>query len=474
MTKIHGNQKGEGGYFLISVMIMVIFLSAVGFSIAGLIASQYQHTRLELYEQNAQLTAEAGIEVTVDQLNTNNSFAGYTSAQQFFNNSTQGYGTYTTKVTTNPDNSKTIISYGNVYRHSTDSSPYLTRKVRVTVVGTTSPGYSVATGPGGLILDGGATITNSSVSIGGTIAFNSGNASIGTYNNPVTVNAANDVCPPGGGSSYPMVCNNGSQPITWSGNGNKSTIYGTVCATGQTSVGPNNNIQTGNGGAGLEVGCTAPMASTPVYDRMGQINAVTTTASGSSGAYACSGGNKTITWPANLKLTGNVSIGSGCKVTVSGNVYIAGSLSIGGSSNLYAANSAGKNTPVIITDGTISVGGSSTLNENTSGTGMEFISFQSVNSCTTSTSSYCSTITGSDLQNSQSQTTVTVSSSVNLPGMIFDAYWGELYIGGSGVLGAAAGQTLDLKGSGSIVFGTQLASGSQTWAVTSYQPYYGP
>jgi hypothetical protein len=111
------------------------------------------------------------------------------------------------------------------------------------------------------------------------------------------------------------------------------------------------------------------------------------------------------------------------------------------------------------------------MNENASGTGMEFISFLSANSCTISTTSYCATITGQDLYNSQTATNVTVTSSVNLPGMIFDAYWSECYLGGSGVMGAAAGQTVDIKGSGSVVFGTQLSSGSETWTITSYQPY---
>jgi Tfp pilus assembly protein PilX len=476
MKKLHNNQpytaeQREGGWILISALVMITFLTAVGLSISGLVALQYQHTRREMYDQNAQLVAEAGIEQSVRELNTDNTFVGYTSTQTFFNNTTQGIGTFTTAITNNADNSKTISSIGNVYLPGT-TTPYITHKVRVIVVGTTSAGFSVATGPGGLILDGGATITNASVSVGGTITFNSGNAGIGTYSNPVTVDAGNNVCPPGGGSSYPMTCTDGSQPITWSGNGNKSMIYGTVCATGQTSTGPNSNIQTGNGGAGLEVGCTPPSVATPYYDRMGQINAVTTTGSASSGSYACTGSNKTFTWPANLELTGNVTIGKGCNVTVDGNVYITGSLSIGSSATMTVANSAGKTAPVIITDGQISVGGSVTMNENTSGVGMEFISFLSANSCTTSTTSYCATITGQDLYNSQTTTNVSVTSSVNLPGMIFDAYWSECYLGGSGVMGAAAGQTVDIKGSGSVVFGTQLSSGSETWTITSYQPYY--
>lgn len=470
LKKLQVTRQNDDGWILISAMVMIIFLTAVGLSISGLVALQFQHTRREMYDQNAQLAAEAGIEQSVRELNADPTFNGYSLPQNFFTNAS-GTASFTTSFVTNADNSKTISSVGNVYLPGS-TSPYITHKVRVLVVGTTGTGFSVATGPGGLILDGGATITNASVSVGGYIQFNSGNAGIGTQSNPVTVDAGNATCPPGGGSSYPMVCTNGSQPINWSGNGNKSTIYGTVCATGQTSTGPNNNIQTGNGGAGLEAGCTPPSVATPYYDRMGQINNVTTTASGSSGSYACSGSNKTFTWPANLELTGNVTIGKGCNVTVDGNVYITGSLTVSGSATMTVADSAGKTAPVIITDGAISVGGSVTMNENASGVGMEFISFLSANSCTTSTTSYCSSITGQDLYNSQAQTNVTVTSSVNLPGMIFDAYWSECYLGGSGVMGAAAGQTVDIKGSGSVVFGTQLSSGSETWTITSYQPYF--
>ena len=466
-------QKAEGGYFLISVIVMITFLSAVGFSLAGLVAEQYQHTRREMYDQNAQLTAEAGVEVTVDQLNSNDAFAGYTTAQQFFNNTTQGLGTYTTTVTTNADNSKTIISTGKVYRHSTDTTPYLTRKVRVTAVGTNSTGYSVLTGPGGLILGGSANITNSQVYVSGTITMN-GSSKIGTFNNPVTVNVANNACPSGAspGPTYPQVCTDGSQPITMA---TSTNIYGTVCATGQTSTGPNNNIQGGNGGAGLQVGCTAPVTTPPTYDRLAQINAVSTTGTAGVSPYNCTG-NQSITWQANLKLTGSVSVGHSCNVDIKGNVWITGNLTINGASQIKVDDSVGTTRPVVMVDGTITIGGSAAMVANSSGTGIEFISFDSSDSCTTGTTSgtYCSSLTGNDLKTSQSIQTINVGGSVNLAGMVFDSYWSEVVLGGSGNLGAATGQTVNMSGAGTVIFGTTLSSGSKTWAITSYQPYFGP
>ncbi len=462
--------KNEDGWFLVSALVMIIFLTAVGLAIAGLVSAEYQHTRLEEYTQNAQLTAEAGIEQSVEELNINNSFTGYSTAQTYFDNSTQGKGVFTTNITENANGkSKTITSVGQVYQNDSATTPIATRGVEVTVVGTQSTGYSVLTGPGGLILGGSANITNSSVYVSGTITMN-GASKIGTYNQPVTVDVANNACPTGTdpGPTYPTVCTDGSQPITmaWSTN-----IYGSVCATGQTSTGPNNNIQGGNGGQGLETGCTAPVDSPPSYNRPAQISAVTTTASGSSGSYACTG-NSSITWPANLELTGDVTIGNSCKIDVTGNVWITGNLTINGAAQITVDNSLGTTQPVIMVDGTISVGGSASMIANSYGTGIDFISFDSTNSCTTSTTDYCSTLTGNDLKSSQSLQTINISGSVNIPGMVFDAYWSEVTLSGSGNLGAATGQTVNLDGAGTVVFGTTLASNTTTWSISSYEPYY--
>jgi hypothetical protein len=40
---------------------------------------------------------------------------------------------------------------------------------------------------------------------------------------------------------------------------------------------------------------------------------------------------------------------------------------------------------------------------------------------------------------------------------------------GSGNVGSAVGQTVDLSGAGTITFGTKLSSGAKTWTITSYQ-----
>jgi Tfp pilus assembly protein PilX len=462
-------QQSQSGSFLVMVLVMILLITALGISIAELTTVQYQHAKRAIYEQNAGLVAEAGIEQTVHQLNVNDSFGGYPSAQEFFDNSSQGLGTYTTTVTSNADdNSKIILAVGKVYRHSGDANPYITRKLRVTVVGTSSGGYSVSTGPGGLILGGSASITNSNVYVNGTITMN-GSSKIGTASNPLNVDVANIACPKGTnpGSTYPTLCTDGSQPISMAFS---TAIYGSVCATGQTSKGPNNNIKTGDTGAGLKIGCVAPTVAQPVYNRTAQIAAVTTTGSATDTTYDCGKYQNPIgfkrTWPANLKLTGTVEADSSCDLTITGNVYITGDLDIGGAAKIRVADSVGTTRPIVMVDGSITIDGSGGFIANSSGTGIDFVSFKN------STGNPAATPTGTDLYNSQKLLTVDVGGAVNSAGMMFDAYWSKVSIAGSGNVGAAAGQTVDLSGAGTVVFGTKLSSGSKTWTITSYQEVF--
>ncbi len=459
--------KNQQGLILISVIIAISALIIVGFALTSSTTSRYLLTSQATYRANALSTAEAGVEQSLQQLNSNDDFGGYPSSQQFFNNSDQGLGTYTTTVANDPGNpnARIITSIGKVYRYHNTATPVSTRIVRVTAVGTSSQGYSVYSGPGGLILGGSAAITNSSVYVNGTLSL-SGAAKIGTASQPLTVDVANIACPAGNnpGSTYPALCTS-TEPISLAYSTN---IYGTVCATGQTSTGPHNNIQSGNGGSGLKPGCTAPAASPPSYDRNAQIAAVTTTASGSDNNYVCKNWPFDRTWPANLKLTGNVSIASSCNLVVKGNVYITGNLDIGGAARITVDDSAGSTRPVIIVDGTITVGGSAQLITNSSGTGMEFISFKSTASCNPG----CTSLSGNDLKTSSGTQTVSIGGAASLPGMVFDAYWGKIKVGGSGNVGSAIGQTVDMSGAGTVTFGTTLSSGARTWTISSYQELY--
>lgn len=458
--------KNQSGLILITIVIVISALMIVGFALISSATSQYKLTRNDTFTANALLTAEAGIEQSLQQLNNDDGFVGYPTAQQFFNNISQGRGEYVTTVANSPtdSNARIITSTGKVYRYNS-SKLVSTRIVKVTAVGTGSQGYSVYSGPGGLILGGSAAITNSDVYVNGTITLN-GASKIGTNSQPLTVDVANYACPTGNnpGPTYPSLCTS-TQAINLA---HSTNIYGTVCATGQTSKGPNNNIQGGSTGQGLKPGCTAPAVSLPTYDRAGQIAAVTTTGAGNSNTYVCNNWPFDRTWPGNLKLTGNVSIGSSCNLVIKGNVYITGNLDIGGAARITVDNSVGTTRPVIMVDGKITVGGSAQLIANSSGTGMEFISFKSSASCNPN----CTSLSGNDLKTSSITETVSVGGAANLPGMVFNAYWGKITIGGSGNLGSAIGQTVDLSGAGTVTFGTKLSSGARTWTITSYQQRY--
>ena len=89
----------QHGMILITVVIAVSALMIVGMALISSTTSQLLLTRDDSFAANALQTAEAGIEQSVQQLNSNDAFSGYASPQQFFNNSTQGYGVFTVSIT---------------------------------------------------------------------------------------------------------------------------------------------------------------------------------------------------------------------------------------------------------------------------------------------------------------------------------------------------------------------------------------
>lgn len=469
----HKLLKQQNGMMLVSIMIIASVLILIGFSIASLTISQYSISNNKIFNANALLVAEAGIEQSVKQINEDGDFIGYASDQVFFDNPTQGKGSFVTTITDDPGdtNAKIITSTSKITRHNKPEQVMGSHIVKVTIVGTGSTGYSVHSGPGGLILGGSANITNSDVFVNGTITMN-GASKIGTYAQPLEVKVANQACPTGNnpGPTYPQLCASG-QPIStaWS-----TAIYGTVCATHQTSNNypsnnPSGNILPGSTGLGLQLGCTAPPVTPPSYDKATHVSAVTSTVPSNNINYDCSRWQNpngfVRTWPANIKVTGNVSWTSSCDLTITGDAYITGNLNIGGAAKIRVANSVGTDRPVVIVDGTITTGGSAQMIANSSGTGIHFISFKSSGSCNPN----CTNLTGNDLKTSQNQTTVNVGGAANLPGMIFQAYWGKIVLGGSGNMGSAIGQTIDMSGAGTVTFGTALSSGDKTWTITSYQ-----
>lgn len=448
-------RNSQNGVVLPGMVIIMLIITASTLSLATFAVNHFSRTSADIYTTNALLVAEAGAEQSLYQLNQDSNFSGYPTEQEFFNNSNQGRATYQTEIIDGSiSNEKLVTSTGRVYRRPSDTVPSDIRKVQITVVGTTSSGHAVQTGPGGLILSNSATIANGSVYVNGYITM-SNSARIGSSQNPVNVNVAHVNCPTTGGSSYPSQCSSG-EPITLT---NSASIYGSVCATNQTN---GNNMSS----PGLQPGCTAPSVSLPDYDRQAQIDSVTTTITGS--AASCSG-KQTRTWAANTKITGNVTISNSCQVTVNGNVWITGDFNISNSASIKVGNAV-PTTPTIMIDGSngATFSNSSGVLANTSSTGFQFITYWSASGC----SPNCQTVTGQDLYNSRNNSTINLSNSSLGAGSLFYARWSKVQLNNGGSVGGVIGQTVQLSNSGNISFGTNLSSGQNVWAIKNYHQVF--
>lgn len=479
MSRLFSNKQNktndERGVMLITILIVGMIVTFVGLSLADLVIVQYNRTGENVYRANANLVAEAGVEETLSELNDNNAFTGFTSEQEFYDEGDRGRAVYSTRVTNGPNNQKFIEATGKTYRST--GKLVGTRSVKVSLVGTSTPVPSVIAGAGGLILGGSASINNSDVQVNGFITMN-GASAIGSNTHPVNVNVANANCPTGSnpGATYPRVCTSG-QPITIPDWGSPK-ILGTTCATGQTQAKfpvsqYNTNppqIRAGtSGGNGLVAGCVAPVMPMPTYDRAPHIARMSTTGNPTADAYNCSkwiaGQEFRRTWPANLRLNGNVDISSSCDLTITGDVYVTGNFKIDGGATVRIANSLGTTVPKIIVDGTINVGGGGRVIANASGTSAQIISYKSTAAC----SPNCTNVTGTDLYNSRSQQNVIVDGGGSYAGLGVWAYWSKVKITGAGLVGSVTGQTIDMDGAGNITFGTSLSSGTTIWTIRSYQ-----
>lgn len=466
----HNNQLGV---VFISALLTGLLLTFIGLSLIGVAIVQLRRTHQNVYTSNAFLSAEAGIERSLYEINNINNFPGYQEEIEFFNDDQQGRGVYETEISNGVGNERILTSTGKVYR--SNGTLESERKIKVSLVGTASNTPSVYAGAGGLILGGSARISNSDVHVNGKINM-TGSSSIGSDTNPTNLSVANFNCPTGNspGASYPSLCTT-TQPITMSTL--SPMIIGTVCASGQTQTrfpeagwNQTHQIRAGSaGGQGLVPGCTTPLAPMPTYDKAEHISRISTTGSMSNIAYNCSSWRSpdgfVRTWPQNLQLNGDVNLASSCDLTITGDVYITGNLTIGGAATIRVAESAGGRIPNIVVEGTINAGGSGKILANSSGTAARLVSFADYNNCDPS-------CTGTNLKRSQDIRGITVNGGGQYPGSIFHAYWSTVKVEGSGLVGSAIGQVVDMSGAGNITFGTSLSSGTTTWTIRSYQYDY--
>lgn len=446
------NQRGS---------IILVFLLTLPFLI--LIATNYMHLSLTSFQvarfdqlhTEAQLAADGGADYAVEQVSQNASWTGTTSDVQIQN--TNNVRTTFSASVTGDNNSKTVAVTGKTYWPASATTPNRTVSIYVYLRPVSAGTYSVVTGEGGLTMNNNSKVTGGDVFVNGQINL-SNSAQIGLSTKPVTVEVADQACPQPPDSTYPQVCGagQGSQPIIIN---NSAHIYATVKATNQTN---------GNGmsNTGLVAGSSATPQALPTYNRAAQEAAVAHTMSAS--AASCTSNNGAVTWPANTKITGDVTISHSCKVTVQGNVWITGELGMSNSSQMIVADSLGSTVPYVMVDGSegATFSNSSQLVSNASGTGFEIITFYSKASC----SPECASVTGTDLYNSQKITTISLQNLASAPNTIFYSYWSQVDIGNNGQLGAVIGQTVKLDNAGTISFGgsTQLG-GNTTWVVKGYR-----
>ncbi|HEX5448397.1 MAG TPA: hypothetical protein VFW90_04360 [Candidatus Saccharimonadales bacterium] len=448
---------------LITGFLIVLMIVAVSSeSLNSKNTSAHYHLAAE-----AQMTADAGLDSSLNQLNTGGT--GAISEKTLLDDPSQNIKTtYQVDVTDVDPTHKTLAVTAKVYSPDTATTAKVIRKYQMDIEAVTSETFSsaVASGVGGLVINSNAKVTGGDVIVNGKITM-SNNAQIGLSTNPVKVRVADETCPADHGSGYPRVCSTDdgdtiTDPITM---GRNAKIYADVIATNQTN---GDNMSD----TGLEVGRSFAPFSLPPFDRDGFKSTITTSMS-STDAESCPDGS--VTWPAGVHITGgNVVTPNNCTVKVNGNVWIDGSLTLRNNARLVVQDAVGSTRPDIVVDGSggVNISNNGTVTPNSSGTGVEIVTFWSADS---SCSPDCTDLSGTELYNSQITPTITLSNNGAAPASILYAYWTEADISNNGSLGAVAGQTVELSQNAIINFTSSISGGSNeitSWVKRGYMRLY--
>jgi len=446
----------QSGSALFPFVVVVPFLILIATYFMDLAASSFKLARKDQVHTYAQFTTDAGIDYAMEKINLDGNWAG-TGSELELQNDGQVRTTYQVTVTINNPESKTLTAIGRSYRPVSATTPEASVTIKVDLRAITSGGtFSLISGVGGLSMQNSAKIVGGDVLVNGKIDLKN-SAQIGLTTNPLNVSVAHQNCPVPADATYPRLCASGEngQPISFQ---NSARIYGDVKANNQTNGASMSN-------PGLTASSGVLPGSLPPHDRAAQKAAITSTITGA--AASCSG-SQTRTWNANTKITGNVTVQNSCTVTVNGDVWITGSLDIKNSGRLIVSNALGTTRANVMIDGSgvSQFQNSATIVSNSSNTGLQFIAYWSAASC----SPDCSDVTGVDLYNSRGTNTLILKNSASGPQSIFYARWSKVEVENSGNIGALVGQTVDLKNSGTITFGTSVTGGtSTTWIIDGYR-----
>ncbi len=126
------NNKNQDGSIIVTILVVLIFLTALIFSLLTLSNANLQRARGRIMLLQAQYAAESGADAAIATFNSGNtSYTGTTSDTQLLNTS-QYLSTYSVSVTDGANaKEKIIIATGKVYTPKTASTPSYTRKIRV-------------------------------------------------------------------------------------------------------------------------------------------------------------------------------------------------------------------------------------------------------------------------------------------------------------------------------------------------------
>ncbi len=450
MKKLH--DIGQRGSILLVFLAVLPFLILIALYYTNLSLTSFQVARQDQLHTEAQLAADAGADYAVEQFSQDNTWTG-TGGETTLHNDGKLKTTFTASIG-GDDKTKTVAITGKTYWPASATTASRSVKIYVDLRPVTGGLFSVISGEGGLFMSNSSKVVGGDVFVNGEINL-ANSAQIGLSTNAVNVKVADQTCPNPADSTYPRVCNSGEngQPISIA---NTAHIYGQVKATNQTDG-------SGMSNPGLVGGTVAPQAL-PTYDRAAQKAAVATTI---TGAQASCNNSDTLTWAANTKITGDVTVKGKCKVTVAGNVWITGSLTTSNQGQIIVADALGSTMPNIMVDGAAGATflNSSALTSNASSTGFEIYTFYSKAAC----SPDCAAVTGTDLASSRSVTTITLNNSGDEPNSIFYAYWSQVQVQNSGQIGALIGQTISLTNTGTITFGSSTGTGNTTWVIKGYR-----
>ncbi|HEX5797182.1 MAG TPA: hypothetical protein VFX86_02215 [Candidatus Saccharimonadales bacterium] len=451
-----------GGSVLVSMVIIFPFFIVILTAYMNHAVSGFRTARSDQFRTSAQFSTDAGIDHAMQEINIDDSWSG-TGSEVELQNSNGIRTTYEVSVTDVDEETKLVTSIGRTY-HPGNSTPEFSVTINAELRAVSSGQYSIVTGVGGLLMQNSAKIMGGDVLINGEIEMQN-SAQIGLATNSVVVEVAHQNCPDPPDSTYPRICNSGEngQPISIN---NSAHIYGSVSANNQTDGSDMSD-------PGLVAGSGVAAQPLPEHDRDAQKAAISSTIDDSAAECDFPFDNS-VTWPANLKIEGDVSISNGCEVTLEGDVWITGRLSVQNSARIIIpddialGNTINPELPTIMIDGSagLVLQNSAEIVSNSNDVGAQVITYWSRAGC----SPDCAEVTGQDLYDTRGDRTILLQNSADAPNSIMYARWSQVEIGNGGAIGAVVGQTVRLSNSAIITFGTSAPGGGSTfWVIDGYR-----